>query len=537
MTGTDSADSEMLQAAWTLTRTELRTTVRHVSGSARRTVSNGLLLLLAVGVPLLMWGQTTAFGRSAASGPLPIGTLAASYLGVCSAGGYLGFVGGFNQSRVGVVGPLIRTSIPPKSVSIGRFATRTLEGLAVLGPAGLVLLAGVGVGAGGPLVPTLTGIGAVPILALGVVAGRLAGDITRYGNERLQVSLWIRAGLYIAILIVIFVGTQAALRVLVEPESGFDPRSIGALLPGEPVQAYAALAFAPLGASAEVLGGLVFGAIVVGVTLGFVAAIRLETHMLVSDIGADSGGPSIEGTDSVPFGFDRTPSGRIAWRYLLRTRRDPRTLAHLMPVLFGALGMSGTAIDDPNTLLVIGPPGTVIAGAILAGGAFCLNPLGDDQDQLPLLLTSVPTVGPLLRGRMLGGIAIGLGVAIGVGAPLGLVAYSPAFVLGQSLLAVFLTLVAAGTALGLGAAVPKFERREYMSVERAHPSMAITFAFFIGGMVVGAIGFVLLWVALTETLLGGSLFLLGYGVVLGLVAAAGYWYADRRFRALSLDHP
>jgi len=537
MTETNRWSGGTLRAAWTLTRTELRTTVRHTRGNLRQTVGTGFMLLMAVGFPLLLWDGTTGFGRAAAGGVLPIGTLAASYLGVVSAGGYLGFVGGFNQTRVGVVGPLIRTSIPPVAVSVGRFATRTLEGLAGLVPAGVVLLAGVGVGAGGPLVPLLVGLGSLPVLAVGLVAGRLVGDGARYVNERLQVSLWIRATLFIVVMIAVFVGTQAVLAPVFEDGSFLEPGSIGAILPGEPVQAYASLVFAPLGASIEALGVVIAAALLVIAPLGFLAAIRVETHMLVRDVGGDGATPRVEGTDSVPRVFDLTPASRIAWRYLLRTRRDPRTLAHLTPVLFGAMGMSGTALEDPHTLLTIGPPGIVIAGSVLAGGAFCLNPLGDDRDQLPLLLTSVPAIGPLLRGRMLAGIVLGLVVTIGVGVPFGLVEYSPAFVLGQSLLAVFLVVVAAGTALGLGAAVPKFERREYMNVERAHPSMVITIAFFMGGIVVGAIGFGLLWITLTGSALSGVALLAGYVVVLGLVAVGGYWYATRRFRGLDLDRP
>ncbi|WP_136688853.1 hypothetical protein [Halorhabdus amylolytica] len=537
MTGTKRSSEGTFRAAWTLARVELLTTVRNVRGNLRQTVGTGFMLLMAVGFPLLLWGEATGFGRAAASGALPIGTLAASYLGVVFAGGYVGFVGGFNQSRVGVVGPLIRTSIPPAAVSLGRFVTRTMEGLAGLVPAGVVLLAGVGVGAGSPLVPVLVGIGSLPVAAIGLVAGRLVGDGARYVNERVQVSLWIRATVFVGLIIAIFVGTQAALAPMFEDGSYLKPGSIGSILPGGPLQAYASLVFAPLGATIEALGIVISAALLVIAPLGLVAAIRVETHMLVRDVGGDGRTPRIEGTDDVPRVFDLTPASRIAWRYLLRTRRDPRTLAHLTPVLFGALGMSGTALEDPHTLLTIGPPGMVIAGSILAGGAFCLNPLGDDRDQLSLLLTSVPAIGPLLRGRMLAGIVLGLVVGIGVGTPLGLVEYSPAFVLGQSLLAVLLVVAGVGTALGLGAAVPKFERREYMSVERAHPSLLITIAFFMGGMAVGAIGFGLLWLTLTEYALEGVGLLAGYTIVLGVIAAGGYWYATRRFRDIDLDRP
>lgn len=535
MTGRERSRRETWRGAWTLSRTELRTTIRNVRSNTRQVVGFAVIGLMVIGFPLLLWEQTTGFGQDVATGTLPIGTLAAGYLGVAFAGNYVGFVGGFNQSRVGVVGPLIRTSIPPTAVSIGRFVTRTLEGFAGIVPVGFVLLVGVGVGAGSPVVPVLIGVGALPLLGAGVIAGRFVGDVARYGNERLQMSLWVRAGLFLGLTIAVFVGTQAMVTPILEEGSMFGPSSIGAILPGAPIQAYAGLVLAPLGATVGGLGLVVAGVLVIVVPVGFVAVIRLETLLVVRNVGGESSVECVSGTHSVPWLFDRTPSGRIAWRYLLRTRRDPRTLAHLTPVLFGTLGMSGTALEDPHRLLSIGPAAAVIAGAILAGGAYCLNPLGDDREQLPLLFSSTSSVAPLLRGRMLAGIVLGLGVGIGVGTPLALLEHDPAFIVGQSVLAVVLVVASTGIALGLGAAVPKFERREYMNVERAHPSLAITIVFFMGGILVGAIGFVLLWVALTETLLGGVLFLLGYTAVLGLVAAGGYWYAIRRFRAVSLD--
>ena len=534
MTESSRSSQQTLRGAWTLARTELRTTLRNVRQKPRRLVGFALIELFAVVFPLLVWEQATAVGREAATGPAPIGIVAASYLAVVFAGGYVGFVGGFNQTRVGVVGPLIRTSIPPAAVSIGRFVTRTTEGLAGLVPTAIVLLVIVGVGASNPLVPILIGLGGVPMLGAGVVAGRLLGDGVRYANERLAVSLWVRAGVFLSLLIGIFAGTQRLTNTLIEDGSIVGPDSIGAILPGTPVQAYAALVLSPVNGRVELLGVALAGVLVMAISLGFVAVVRLETLLLVREVGGDNAGQATDGTHSVPVLFDLTRSGRIAWRYLLRTRRDPRTLAHLTPVLFGVLGMSGTVFEDPGSLVLIGPPGVVIAGAILAGGAFCLNPLGSDREQLPLLLTSTRSVGPLLRGRMLAGIVLGLVVA-GVGVPFGLVEYSPAFVLGQALLAVLLAVAGTGTALGMGAALPKFERREYMSVERAHPSFVITFVFLMGGVFVGAIGFVLLWVGLTENQLAGFGLLSVYAVVLSLVAAGGYWYARRRFRALSLD--
>ena len=498
-------------------------------------VGTGIVVVLALWIPRLLWEEIVRFGRQAAVGPVPVGTLAAGYLGVAFIGSYIGSVGGFNQSRVGVVGPLVRTSISPTSISLGRFVTRTAEGAVWLLPTTTVLLAGMAVGAGGPFVPALICLGAVPLLALGIVAGRLVGTVARYVNQRLQVSLWVRAIVLVGSMIGIFLGTQAVLRYVFEPEQLLESGAVGAVLPGAPMQAYSSLVLTPVGYPGVPLGVAVAMGITIVVPVGFLAAIKLDRVLLVRDVGKDTSPNNVEGTHGIPRVFDITQSGRVAWRYLLRTRRDPRTLAHLTPVLFGVLGMSGTALDDPQLLVALAPPAAVVAGAIIAGGAFCLNPLGDDREQLPLLLTSSASVTPLLRGRMVAGIVLGLVISIGIGAPLGLLEHSPAFVLGQSLLGIGFVVAAAGIALGIGAAVPKYERREYMNVERAHPSLSITLGFFFAWLIAGGIGFGLLSVTLSGQLTGGSLILLGYVAVLLIFGVGGYTYAGHRFRQLTLD--
>lgn len=536
MTGTLSGST--LRDAWTLTRTELRTYVRHVTGETRQLVGVGVMLLVfGVFVPMTFVGNAIGFGDALASGSMPLGSASLAFGVVAGIAGYIGAAGGFNQERVGRIGPLVRTSIPPMAVSVGRFCNRSIQALALVLPAAVVLLTGVAIGAGGPVVPLLVALAVVPLFLAALIGGRIVGDLVRYGNERLQVSLWIKAALALGLLVVIFTGTQLLLNAQYEEGGQFGTMIAGPLLPGTPLQAFAGVVFAPLGATVQPLGIAVAGTVLAVIPIGLVVAMRLETRMLVRDLGSDAAETaSVDGSHGVPRLFEVTPSARVAWRYLLRTRRDPRTLAHLTPLLFGAMGMGGSAVQDPRIILYIGPAAAVIAGAVLAGGAYCLNPLGDDRDQLPLLLTSTPSLGVVLRGRMLAGIVLGLVVAVGIGAPLGLVEHGPAYVLGQSLLAVVLTTVSTGIAVGLGAIVPKFEQREYMSVERAHPSQWALMGFFFGGLLVGAIGFVLLWATLTGRALPVVAFACAvYVTVLSLVAYGGYRYAVGRVDGFTLD--
>jgi len=521
-----------LDGAAALVRTELRAQVRYVLGDTRRALAT---LLMLVGLPLWIGASSfdgaVSFGRSLSRGTVPLGAAGATFTGLALAAGYIGGAGGFNQRRVGNVGPLVRTSLAPTAVSLGRMAHRVTESLALVIPAAALLLLGVAVGAGGVLVPVVVFLVALPVFVAGYAVGRVVGDCFRWINERLAVSIWVKALGVLALTAVFFLGTQ----LFVTGGASESAVGVPAFLPGRPMQAYASVAFAPLGGRPTALGALTAVVVLLLGPVATVTAVRLETYLLVRDIGSDETARA-SGTSGVPRLFRAWPSLRIAWRYLLRTRRDPRMLAHLGPLLFGGLAMVGTVIQNPSSLLLIGPAAAVVGGATFAGSAYCLNPLGDDVDQLPLLLTSTESVGVLLRGRMLAGIVPGLALAVGVGGPLALLEWPPLYALGQSLLAVVLATTGAGVALGLGALVPKFERHQTMGVERAHPSTTAVLGFFLGVLIVGGGGILLLLWTLGDGSLAAAV--LAWPIYLGLLAAlglVGYRYAVRKFDALTLD--
>ena len=513
---------------------ELRAQLRRLLTNKRRLLATlGALVGFGVFFPLLLVPSAMAFGERLAGGSAPLGTAGVGLWAATGVVAYLGAANGFNQAQVGTTGPLVRTSIPPRAVSIGRFLARSAQSLAIVVPVSVALLGGVAIG-GGPAAAAFVAIAAVPVLAAGLIVGGIVGNLFRYANERLQLSLWLKALLLLVIMTGAFLGTQLVLDARFEGEGGF---ATGTLIPGTPLQSYVAVVFAPFGTTLEPLGIAAIAFLLVAIPVAFLGEIRLETYLLVSDVGTDaSTAGRTDESYGVPQLFDVTPSTRISWRYLVRTRRDPRMLAHLMPILFGAFGMAGSAIQDPGILLSIGPGATVVAGAILAGSAYCLNPLGDDRDQLPLLFTSTDSIDVVLRGRMLAGIALGLIVAVGIGAPLAAVEHGPRYVLGQSLLAVVLAGASVGIAVGFGAVAPKFERREYMSVERAHPSQWALFGFSFGALIVSVIGFLLLGVTLSgEYLLPAVFGWLLYVVVLAVASWGGYRYAVGRFDGFTMD--
>jgi len=522
-----------IRDGWTLARAELRAQFRQIRSDRRRLLA---VLFGIVGFGLFLAVSflpgAIAFGSEFES-EVPLGTAGMALSAVTVAIAYFGAANGFGRSQIGTVEPLARTSIPPRAVSIGRLVAQTVQSIWLVVPIGALLFAGVAIG-GGPVVAGVVLVAVLPLAVVGLVIGRIVGGTARYVNERLQVSLWVKAVLLLGLMGAIFLGTQVLLSSRYETGSQF---AVGPIIPGTPLQSYAAVVFAPFGTVPGPLGIAVTGLVLAAIPAGVLGVLRLETYMLVADLGNDSStAGQVEESYGVPRLFEATTSARVAWRYLVRTRRDPRMLAHLTPLLFGAFGMAGSAFQDPGILLTVGPGAAVVAGAVLAGGAYCLNPMGDDRDQLPLLLTSSPSVDVMLRGRMLAGIAFGLAVATGVGTPLALVEHGPGYVLGQSVLAVVLTTASAGIAVGLGAIAPKFERREYMNVERAHPSQWALLGFLFGGMIVGAIGFLLLWLTLSgEHVLAAAFGWLLYVTILAVASWGGYRYAVSRFDAFTLD--
>jgi len=524
--------------AGVLCRTELRTRLRHIRGEPRQLVANAFMLLLfGVGLPLLLVAPALSYGERLASGPVPAGQSGAVVAGVVAAGLYLGGAGGFNQNRTGSVGPLVRTSIPPRSVALGRLVSETAQASVLVVPPWLVLLCVVAVGAGNPLPALLLALATLPVLVASLLVGRVLGDVVRFVSRTIGLSLWAKALAFFGVTTVFYLGSQSLIQSQVGESEGLTSFSVPPLLPGEPLQAYAVAVLDPLGVAGHPLGLLTALVVLASGPVALAVALRVEAGLLSFESSESSDERDVaSGTRDVPRPFTVTQSARVAWRYLLRTRRDPRMLAHLLPMLFGAMAMGASFITDPESLLLIGPGALVVGGTTLAGAAYCLNPLGDDSDQLPLLLTSTRSVGVLLRGRSVAGAVPGLVLAVGIGTPLTLYQHGIRAGVGQTLLALLLAVSSAGTALGVGALVPKFERREYMNVERSHPSTVAVVGFFFGGLVVGVAGLLLLF----GTLGGASLPVVaaGWAVYLLVVAVppvAGYVYAVRKFDALTLD--
>ncbi|MDS0220127.1 hypothetical protein NDI54_02040 [Haloarcula sp. S1AR25-5A] len=524
--------------AWVVVRTELRARVRQTLETPRQLVSVAVLLLL-VGIllPLFGVGAALSYGASLASGPPPVGRTGVLVAAAMGAGLYLGFSTAFQQLQLGTLSPLVRTAVPPRAVVVGRLTSELTQALVfVVLPAGLLLPA-VAIGARNPIPAVLLALGLVPALLGSAFAGRLLGEGLAFANRWLGVSTWTKGAAILAATAAAYLGTQMWLESVFPDSSGTATEAgLQTIVPGAPLQAYASVILAPVGAQIRPLGLVVGAVLVAAVPLALAATVRFESWLLQREPEADRDGTGhADESRPVAAPFRATSATRVAWRYLLRTRRDPAMLAHLFPIFVGSLGILSTAATDLDTALWLAPGTAVIVGAALAGGAYCLNPLGDDRNQLPLVLTSTGSTAMVLRGRALAGITLGLLFAWGLAVPLELADGSGTHTVALALFAPILLLAGAGTALGMGALVPKFERSEYLNVERAHPSLLVSIGYMLGSIPVGIIGLVLFPTAVGDPSALHLAALGTYVLVIGAIGLAGYAAAVRRFDRLTLD--
>lgn len=521
-----------LRTATRITRTELRASIRRITGDRRQAAA----VLFGFGQfvlwPLVFYGQVLAVGAETASGDPPVGVVSGVATGTLALGAFVGVTSALNRDQVGNVGTLLRVSATPRAVAVGRLASELLQAAALFAAPALGVTVMLGIGAGGPLAPTTLVAAALLPLAASLLVSRAVGSVVRYLGLLSGLSVWTKLLGGVVLFGTMLAGTQYAVSTVFED----GPFQIPAVLPGQPMGAYAATALAPVGGSVTPLGVVLLAGFLVAIPVGTLAAARVETWILLRDEGTGPGETVTTGSGAIPRLFGRSLSTRIAWRHLRRSKRDPRSLAHLFSFVAGPLAGVGYLLANPEQTLVIAGPAAVVLGSLVAGAAYCLNPLGDDREQLPWLFTTLSSTGVLLRGRMLAGVTVGLAIGL-PGVALSAIAVSPRFAVGLAVLLPVLSLSGAGIALGLGAIAPKFERNEYLNVERAHPSQPALLGFFFVGTLVVSLGPTILWLWDTGAVpfVGAGVAIGVYLLVLSLGGVVGYLYARHRFDRLTLD--
>lgn len=283
-------------------------------------------------------------------------------------------------------------------------------------------------------------------------------------------------------------------------------------------------------------GLVVVGSIPVSVWLLVVVAPRLWQTDTATPPADETESTRAESIDAPVTGQQSRPSwpwlrvsvGYVADGLFRRSIRAPQRLVHVSYyVLITGVLVAG-AISDPSLLPTLLGGSIVLLGIWLAGGAFGLNPLGEEGAMLEqLVLTTVPAR-TFVRSRILAGTCVGVPFVLAGTALLTVRALSPieALVLGAFWL--LLTPASAAIALGIGTLLPQSEPGRVLDVVDTRPPEMTATVFHAVGTAALAVGGGLLvsgefdsWIQ-RGGLAVGTLFIL-------LVADAGYRFAVNGF--------
>ncbi|MFA1611860.1 hypothetical protein [Halobellus rubicundus] len=524
-----------------IARAEFRRSLRAYSRDWRRLVGLGVSVLFFGGYLLFSLPAAFVLGRTARS------VEAIPFLGPAGTLLPLGLVGIATFRTLERIGSaegeaLLLTTVHPRAVVIGLIGAELGRLAAWFGVPIAALVIAFAVGLGTPVVLLTAALVAIPLLAWSAVWGYAVGLALLRVFRWLPTFRRVLKVLGVAALIAVVLGSQAVGQLLAEGSI-----SVGGVLAAitvGPLTEYVALAAlgTPLQRPPTLAAVAVFVGLVAAVPIGLAVATRQASALWFGDVPADgvtSQATGREGGLSVPRPFAAAKSGRIAWRHLVRAVRKPQEFSHLVMVVFFLGPIGTTAVQGSSGAL--GPLAAGVGvglGAYLAGGTFGLNPLGDDRPQFPLLLLSGTDATTLVRGRLAAGVALGLPFALGlpaVGVALGL---RPVRAVAFGALGAGSVLAAAAFALGLGAAYPIYEEREFWGTETVVPSTLVMLVYLAVVGIGTAIALIGTWFLLTGGLVPTPVF----GVVAGIyllftagVSYGSYRYAIRRYRNYHLE--
>lgn len=440
--------------------------------------------------------------------------------------------------------PFVLTTTTPRAVVFGLVTAETIRLLIWFGFPTLLVLAAFAIGAQTPAVIITFVIGFAPMVAFAAVAGYALGIGLLYVGRYVPLPSSVKTVLYPLAFVVTIVGSQVVPRLALEGGLPFSLAPIERALLRSPLAAYADvfLLGTPVARPLSLVTLVVLGAFLAGVPLGSTAAGRLATRFWTTEPSnrIDSSAASAATTPTeVPRPFARWKSGRIAWHYLRSGLRSPRQFVHLVFLLFAFAPIITSVVESRDVAYIFGLGGSVIFGALLAGSAFGLNPFGDEQRVLPLLLLTATPPKRFVRGRLVAGFAMCLPFVVGV--PFGIAVIGPQSIADTAVF-VFVGLVVAFVsamwAVGLGTMFPKYESRKMYGVESVVPSFLVLFGHNAAIVILGIGSLVLTGIALDHGLLASGPVLGGLAVVLLVLsgtALGSYVYAVRRYRTHSLD--
>lgn len=224
------------------------------------------------------------------------------------------------------------------------------------------------------------------------------------------------------------------------------------------------------------------------------------------------------------------PSGYVADGILHRAIRTPNQLAHVLYYVV-ALGLAVVStVVEPSVLPTAFGGALALFGVLLAGGAVCLNPLGEERPMLEQLVLSSYRAETFVRARLIAGLAIGLPITVIGIAVLAIAVHTPGDVLAVGVYWLLLVPVSAAGALGVGSLLPASEPAHVLERIDARPPEVL--AMVVHGIAVLALalgGAALLVTDLDTTVRWGGLAAVAVGAV--VFADAGYRFAVRSIDA------
>ncbi|MXR50880.1 CPBP family intramembrane metalloprotease [Halovenus sp. WSH3] len=450
---------------------------------------------------------------------------------------------------------LLLTSASTRAIVVGKIVSLLVTWFVLLG-LGFSVLVAYAAGARTPLFPVAVLVALVPVFVLVLLAGLALGYLLWLGVDLLGLSEGSRqlvtAVLYLGVVIAMFAGGSLV--------GGASARGgITGLIPtGEPLTPigwYADLFFVgspmtpTLGARTLLAAALILGA--VPLALGLVVRLApLYWYASPADEGSEQEtATAFEKAPSELIGrtpgtlTGRYPTLRVLLAIVRNARRQPNQYVYLFYYLFPILPiLVQQLISTPEAVPLSVGASFVLLGVWLAGGVFCLNPLGTEGSMLSQLVLAERRAESFVHARLLAGSLLGVtlttaGVVLFAAAngSIGVRVAVPAVIFAAGA-----AVTSAALALGLGSVLPKFEAVEvFQSIETVAPSIiaAIVHAVLSALLLVAGIA-TALGVGSPETPLSalqqvGAVG--GYVVTLGFLGDASRRYAVARFRDHGYD--
>ncbi|CCQ35155.1 hypothetical protein HLRTI_003205 [Halorhabdus tiamatea SARL4B] len=522
-------------------RAEFVRSLRGYLGNTRRLAGLGIAVLFFGGNLLFVLPAAYVLGRSARSISAipffgPAATAAPIALVLLAILRTLERIGSIEAED------LVLTAVHPRAVVLGLITAEIGRLLLWFGLPATAFAVTFALGLGTPLLVVTGGLVALPLICCTAVWGYAGGlGVLRLLRRLPGVHRLLKTGGILA-LIGLVVASQFLGQLIVE--EGLSIQRFLAVFTFEPLVEYVALAFlgTPIAQPTSAWSIAVLGGLLALIPVGLAVATKQAATLWFTDPpsrGTSNQVRTSTGGFTAPQPFAWTKAGRIAWAVLVRGRRNPQELSHLLMAVFFVAPLGTTVVqssDDAIGLLIAGMG--VGLGTYLAGATFGLNPLGDDRPQLPLLLLTETNPRTIIRGRMLAGVAVGLPVAVLV--PLGsiLLGTSLTSVVAFAVVGLGMCLAAAMFAVGIGSAYPIYEEREFWGTESVVPSTLVMlgYLFVVGGGTI--LGLIVTWFAISGNLVVTPVFIVGVGLYLLVtvgVSYGSYRYAVRRYRRFTVE--